>query len=265
MDAAFFDLDKTVIARSSGLAFGRDLYREGFINKRVLMRGIAAQFVYLMVGADENKMEQMREKVLAMTKGWDRNKVVEIIEEVMGDVITPIIFSEAMDLIREHQEQGRKVYIVSSSPEEVVVPIGKLLEVDGVIASRGKVDDEGRYVGELEFYCYGPHKADAIQALAEREGIDLTGSYAYSDSATDIPMLEVVGRPHAVNPDRSLRKEAETRDWPVLKFQSPVTLRKRLSQITPQRNTLVTGAVALGVAVAAAGLVKARRKTSVRG
>lgn len=262
MDAAFFDLDKTVIARSSGLAFGRDLYREGFINKRLLLRGIAAQFIYLMVGADENKMEQMREKVLAMTKGWDRAKVVDIIEDVMGGVITPIIYSEALDLIRQHQAQGVKVFIVSSSPEEVVIPIGKLLEVDGVIASRGKVDDLGRYVGELEFYCYGPHKAEAITALAEREGIDLAGSFSYSDSATDLPMLEIVGHPFAVNPDRALNKEAEARDWPVLKFQNPVTLRKRLSNMTPPRNTLVTGAVALSVAVAAAGLVRVRRRAS---
>lgn len=254
MDAAFFDLDKTIIARSSGLAFGRDLYREGFISKRVLLRGAAAQFAYLLVGADENKMEQMREKVLALTKGWDRAKVQSIIEEVMGDVITPIIYHEAVELIDEHHERGRKVVIVSSSPEEIVRPLGDLLQVDGFIASRAGVDDEGRYDGGLEFYCYGPHKVDAMKVYAQEHDIDLAGSYAYSDSVTDIPMLEAVGNPVAVNPDRALRRFADEQGWPIMNFTRPVTLRSRLAAVAPSpRTTAVSGGVALSaVAVATA-------------
>ncbi|MCA1840376.1 MAG: HAD-IB family hydrolase [Actinobacteria bacterium] len=263
MEAAFFDLDKTIIARSSGLAFGRDLYKEGFITKRLLLKGVAAQFVYLLVGADENKMEQMREKVLDVTKGWEKAKVQSLIEEVMGDVITPIIFKEAVDLIDEHKAQDRKVFIVSSSPEEIVVPLGHLLDIDAVIASRGKVDEEGRYVGELEFYCYGPHKIEAINQVAQEQGIDLSKSYAYSDSITDLPMLEAVGFPVAVNPDRALRKEAQDRGWDIRTFSKPVTLRSRLADFAPsQRTTMLSGGVALGVAAAAAGYVWMRRRLS---
>lgn len=263
MDAAFFDLDKTVIARSSGLALGPNFYREGLISKRLLLRGIAAQFVYLLVGADEAKMERMREKALAITKGWEKAKVEQIVEEVMGDVITPIIYREALDLIEGHRAQGRKVYIVSSSPEEVAVPLGRLLEVDGVIASRGKVDEEGRYTGELEFYCYGPNKVEAIRDLAAREGVDLEGSYAYSDSITDLPMLEAVGHPVAANPDRDLRKLAAERGWEIVRFENPVTIRKRLAEIAPSpKTTLLSGGVALGVAAGVAGYVWLRRRAA---
>ena len=102
-----------------------------------------------------------------------------------------------------------------------------------VIATRAKVDEKGSYTGELEFYSYGEHKAEAMKEIAEREGIDLSGSYAYSDSATDLPMLEAVGHPIAVNPDRELRKEAERRGWQVRDFRRPVRLRQRLPQVQP--------------------------------
>lgn len=262
MEAAFFDLDKTILARSSGLMFGRNLYREGLISKRTLLSGLAAQLVYLLVGADENKMEKMREKLLALTKGWDRARVQEIVEEVIGDVVTPVIYKEALDLIEEHKAAGRKVYIVSSSPLEIVDPMGNLLGVHGTIASRGQVDDEGRYTGELDFYCYGANKAVAIKELAEAEGFDLEASFAYSDSMTDLPMLEVVGNPVAANPDRDLRKIAAERNWPVLRFAKPVTIRKRLSEIPP-KSAVISGGAALAVAAAVGGYIWLRKKNSV--
>ena len=266
MEAAFFDLDKTVIARSSGLAFGKDLYREGLISKRVLMRGIAAQFVYLLVGADEKKMEQMREKVLALTKGWEKAKVESIVADVMGDVITPIIYREALELIEEHKAAGRKVILVSSSPEEIVGPLADLLEVDGFIASRARLDEEGRYTGELEFYCYGPHKVTAIQELAETDGIDLAASYAYSDSVTDVPLLEAVGNPVAANPDRDLRKIATEKGWSIVHFTKPVTLRKRLAELAPSpKQTAVGSGLALTVFAGLAGYVWLRRRAARNG
>lgn len=260
MEAAFFDLDKTILARSSGLALGRNFYREGLISKRHLLRGMAAQIVYLLVGADENKMERMRERVLELTRGWEKAKVTAIVEEVVGEVLQPIIYREALELIEEHKAAGRRVFVVSSSPEEIVGPMADLLGADGAIASRGRVDEEGRYTGELDFYCYGPNKVDAIRQIADREGIDLSGSYAYSDSITDLPMLEAVGHPVATNPDRELRRLAGEREWEIRRFERPVTLRKRLADIAPPRTTVaVTGGVALSVA-ALAGYAWLRRR-----
>ena len=103
------------------------------------------------------------------------------------------------------------MYLISASPEEIVAPLARYLGVDDAIASRAKLDDDGRYTGEVEFYSYGPFKAEAMVHAAAMYGIDLDASYAYSDSATDLPMLEVVGHPVAVNPDRELARVARAR------------------------------------------------------
>jgi len=262
MEAAFFDLDKTVIARSSGLAFGKNFYREGLITKRLLARAVVAQFVYLLVGADETKMEKMRKKAQSLTIGWDQTRIRQIIEDVMGDVITPIIFKEAADLIDLHRSEGRKVVIVSSSPEEIVAPLGKLLGADEVIASRAEVGPDGRYTGEIDFYSYGPHKAIAIREFAVEKGIDLAASFAYSDSITDLPMLEVVGHPVAVNPDRALTQTATERGWEVLRFENPVTIRKRLAEIAPSGRTVAfSGGGALSLIAVGLGYVWLRRRS----
>ena len=143
VEAAFFDLDKTVIATSSVMALGGTFYRDGLISKRTIVRGLYAQVVYLLVGADDNKMERMREAMLALTKGWDQQHVQELVRETLDVVITPIIYAEALELIEEHRKAGRKTVIVSSSPAETVEPIGEYLGVDDVIATRARLDEEG--------------------------------------------------------------------------------------------------------------------------
>ena len=243
MEAAFFDLDKTVIATSSVMALGGTLYRDGMISKRTIVRGMYAQVVYMLVGADENKMDRMREAMLVLTKGWDQEHVKQLVRETLDDVISPIIFAEALELIDEHRRAGRKVVIVSSSPVETVEPIGDYLGVDEVIATRARVDASGRYTGELEFYAYAAHKADAIREMAVAEGIDLAGSFAYSDSITDLPMLELVGNPVAVNPDRELARVAREREWEIRYFQRPVRLRDRVP--APPRGPTVAAGIAV--------------------
>jgi len=247
--AAFFDLDKTIIAKSSVLAFGRPFYREGLLSRRAIVRSAYAQVVFMLVGADEEKMEKLRKAMLDLIRGWNQHEVASIVRETLEEVVTPIIFSEALDLIEHHQSQGRLVVIVSSAPEEVVRPLGEFLGVDDVIATRAEVDGEGNYTGELAFYAYGPHKADAMRAMAAERGIDLAASYAYSDSITDAPMLHAVGNPVAVNPDRELARLAREEIWPTLRFERPVRLRRLR---TPSRPTIaVTGALA----AAGAGVV----------
>jgi HAD superfamily hydrolase (TIGR01490 family) len=249
VEAAFFDLDKTVIATSSVMALGGTLYRDGLISKRTIVRGLYAQVVYLLVGADENKMDRMREAMLTLTKGWDQRHVKELVRETLDDVLTPIIYAEALELIEEHHAAGRKTVIISSSPLETVEPIGEYLGVDDVIATRARVDANGRYTGELEFYAYAAHKADAIREMAVAERIDLAGSYAYSDSITDLPMLELVGHPVAVNPDRELARIARERDWEIRYFQRPVRLRDRVPA-PPRGPTLAAGSAAVAIATA---------------
>jgi HAD superfamily hydrolase (TIGR01490 family) len=252
MEAAFFDLDKTVIAKASMVAFSRSLYREGMISRSTILRALWGQLVYLHMGASDEKLARMRESVLKLTKGWEQARIGEIVAETLEEIVQPIIYAEALELIEEHQAAGRRVFIVSASPVEIVEPLGRYLGVDEVIASRARLDDEGRYTGEMEVYAYGPYKADIMRERAESEGFDLTASYAYSDSYTDAPMLEAVGHPVAVNPDRVLLKLARDRDWEVRQFVRPVRLLPRVSAPPPGPTAAVGGMVA---AAAAGGLL----------
>jgi HAD superfamily hydrolase (TIGR01490 family) len=245
--AAFFDLDKTIIAKSSVLAFGRPFYREGLLSRRSIVKSLYAQVVFMLVGADDEKMEKLRVAMSAMTRGWNRNHVASIVRETLTDVIEPIIYAEALELFDEHHAAGRKVVIVSSAPTEVVEPLGEFLGADEAIGTRAAVDVDGNYTGDLEFYAYGAHKAQAVRELAARQHISLAMSYAYSDSITDLPMLELVGHPVVVNPDKELARVARERDWELRKFERPVRLRDRMP-VPPAGPTL-----AVGGALAAAG------------
>jgi HAD superfamily hydrolase (TIGR01490 family) len=257
--AAFFDLDKTVIAKSSVLAFGRPFYQGGLINRRAVLKSSYAQFVYLVSGADEEQMDKMRAYLTKMCQGWEVEQVKQIVAETLHDLIDPIIYEEAAALIEEHRAAGRDVVIVSSSGEEVVSAIGELLGVDEVIATRMVVVD-GRFTGEVAYYAAGPQKATAIRELAETRGYDLTACYAYSDSITDVPMLETVGHPTAVNPDRALRRVAAERGWPAMVFRRPVTLRSRFPQFRKPSAPIVMGAVGIGLAAAGVALYGRHRK-----
>jgi len=244
MRAAFFDLDKTVIAKASIGAFGRPLYRGGLINRRLVARAVVSQLIYLHLGASEQMLARVRESMLTLTLGWDREQIREIVREALEETVEPIIYAEALDLIEAHRAAGDKVYLVSASPEDIVLPLAQHLGVDGAIASRVVVDEDGRYAGEMEFYSYGPFKAEAMRELADKEGIDLAESSAYSDSYTDLPMLEAVGRPVAVNPDRVLGKVAKEREWEVMQFTKPISLWDRVSVPRLSLSTAVAGLTA---------------------
>lgn len=245
MEGAFFDLDKTVIARASMLALGARFFQEGLITRRTILRSLWAQAIYRYLGANEKRLQRLQEAVLALTQGWEQSTVVRISSEAIGEIITPLIYREAMDLIDLHHLAGRKVFLVSASPVEVVGPLASMLGVDGFIGSRSRVDSEGRYTGELDFYAYGPYKVEAIRDVAAQEGIDLAESYAYSDSYTDLPMLELVGHPVAVNPDRVLARIAKERGWEIAEF-AETTKVSRPYMLRTARNGLIMLALVLG-------------------
>lgn len=255
--AAFFDLDKTIIAKSSTLAFSKPFQAGGLISRRAVLRSAYAQFVYLVGGADHDQMEKMRQFLSRMSAGWDVATVKEIIAETLHTIVDPLVYDEAVSLIEEHHRAGRDVVIVSASGTEVVEPIGELLGADTVVATRLEVA-EGKYTGEIAFYAYAQEKARAVRELAEAHGYDLAQCYAYSDSVTDVPMLEAVGHAFAVNPDRELRRVAVERGWPVLAFSRPVTLRSRV--LPPVKPALAALAVSGAVAVGGALWASARRR-----
>jgi HAD superfamily hydrolase (TIGR01490 family) len=249
--AAFFDLDKTVIAKASMVAFSRPLHRAGLLSRRLMLRAAWAQLVYAQVGASPEKLEKLRERVLSLTKGWEQSDVTQIVRDTLEDVIEPIVFDEAIGRIRQHQAWGHRVFIVSAAPEEVVAPIAQLLGVDEAIATRAELDEHGRYSGRTERYVYGPEKEVAILDTATRDHLDLSASWAYSDSATDIPMLSAVGHPVAVNPDRELARAAKDKGWPIERWTLEVPLRDRVPMPAPKQAAVGGGAAVLGAAALA--------------
>jgi len=215
--AAFFDLDKTLIARSSTLAFGPSLYRHGLLSRADMIRGALAQLRYRVSGADHRQMEKLKAHALQACRGWPADRVTEIVTEHLKDLILPYVYAEGWALLSDHRSAGQDVIIVSTSGQEVVTPIAALLGVETVIATRMRIAN-GHYTGEMECYAYGEEKAVQVRRLAAERGYSLPDSYAYSDSVTDLPLLESVGHPRAVNPDRALRRIATVRGWPVLSF-----------------------------------------------
>lgn len=235
MAAAFFDVDKTVIARSSMAAFAPAFRRQGLLRRRTLMRGMWTHLLFVRFGAGAKKLARLQRTVLALTQGWDQALVRRVVASEIDEVILPVAFSDAIDAIESHRQAGQRVYLVSAAPEEVVGPLAARLGVDGAIASKAEVDASGFYTGRMDRYVYGLAKAEAVAEFARRDGVVLADSWAYSDSATDLPMLEAVGHPVAVNPDRALRRIAAERGWETRRF-------KRLGLPSPAPSPADTGA-----------------------
>ena len=264
--AAFFDLDKTVIATSAASAFARPFLTGGLLSRRAMLRSAGAQLAFLLGSATEGRTERVRAQLSAMVAGWDVERVSAIVAASVQDAIGPVVYAEALDLVAEHHAAGQDVVVVSASSAELVRPIAALIGADEVIASRMGVAD-GRYTGEIAFYAYGPAKAEAMRELARERGYDLAASSAYTDSATDAPMLAAVGHAYVVNPDRALRRLAALEGWEPLVFRRHVAVgagrrRAALRQLTgaAARDRLVVGAVAVvAVALVAAGWAGARR------
>jgi HAD superfamily hydrolase (TIGR01490 family) len=243
--AAFFDLDKTVIAKSSTLAFSRPFFQEGLINRRAVLKSAYAQFVFMLAGADADQMDRMRSHITALCNGWDVEQVRSIVEETLHDIVDPLVYKEATQLITDHKGEGHDVVVVSASGEELVAPISTMVGATHSVGTR-MVVAQGRYSGEVDFYCAGENKAIAVKQLAEQHDYDLSRCYAYST---------------AVNPDRALRRVAIQRGWPVLTFSDPVSLRARIPR--PSGTAVAVTAIGLGAATAAGvawyGLRRRRR------
>lgn len=246
--AAFFDLDKTTIADAALFAFGSTLRDAGLLNTGLVLRAVWGRLVFKYLGADHDRMEDMRNNALKLCTGWDKRHMSEIVTEALEDVIDPIVYREAVDEIAAHKAAGHKVFMVSASPEEIVVPLSKHLGADGAVATIAATDRNGKYTGDVEFYSYGPYKVDAMEALALEHDLDLDECYAYTDSITDVPMLEAVGHPIVVNPDRGLARIAAEREWEVRSFSTTMSLGERVGDhaktgaLVASAGALATGA-----------------------
>jgi HAD superfamily hydrolase (TIGR01490 family) len=216
--AAFFDLDRTLMEGSSAFQFGRAAYRAGLLSRRQLVSDGWANLRFRLRGASDEDTHALRDRISRSLAGTRVRDLERLGADVLAGVL-PRIYPQMLALAHEHQDDGRRVYIVTAAPRELADTLAHVLALDGAIGSQFSEVRDGVFTGRpVGLFIYGTEKAVAIKELAEREGIDLTASYAYSDSESDLPMLRVVGHAVVVNPDRELARVARSEGWEILRF-----------------------------------------------
>jgi HAD superfamily hydrolase (TIGR01490 family) len=215
--AAFFDLDRTLLRRSSALALAGPFREQGVIGRGQLAKAALWQLLFAARGASAETVRKAAEDGLMILKGFAVDDLRRLVAGAMEPILKPLVYREPLDLVHRHKERGEPVYIVSATLQEIVEELAAELGFDGAIGSTCEIVD-GVYTGRSLRAAHGTGKAAAVRELAEAEGFDLAASTAYSDSHTDLPFLEAVGHPVAVNPDKKLRRVAAERGWPVLAF-----------------------------------------------
>jgi HAD superfamily hydrolase (TIGR01490 family) len=213
--AAFFDLDRTLLRRSSALALAGSFRERGLISRRQLAKAAAWQLLFVLRGASHEAVRRAAEDGLVLLRGFTPAEMRDLVAEAMEPVLQPLVYAEPLHLVEQHRERGEPVYIVSATLQEIVEGIAEELGFDGALGTVCEVRD-GVYTGRALRALHAENKAECVREL----GYDLAASTAYSDSHTDLPLLEAVGNPVAVNPDRALRRVAAERGWPVLEFNS---------------------------------------------
>ncbi|HUJ54640.1 MAG TPA: HAD family hydrolase [Gaiellaceae bacterium] len=216
--AAFFDLDRTLLRRSSALALAGSFRDRGLISRRQLLHAAAWQLLFVARGAGHETVRRAAEDGLRVLAGHTPDELRELVAEAMEPVLRPLVYAEPLTLVEQHRRRGEPVYIVSATLQEIVEAIAEDLGFDGALGTTCEVRD-GRYTGRALRALHAGAKAECVREVAVREGLDLEECTAYSDSHTDLPFLEAVGRPVVVNPDRELRRIAAERGWPVLRFR----------------------------------------------
>jgi HAD superfamily hydrolase (TIGR01490 family) len=233
--AAFFDLDKTLMEGASGLHFARAAYRAGIVSRRQLARDAWENVRFRLEGSTDEKADAVRERVMEAMTGVRSVRMARLGPEVLAGIL-PSVYPQMLRVAWDHQDAGRRAYIVTAASQDLAELLARVLVLDGGVGTPYEVHD-GHYTGRLAGpFTYREGKAEALRLLAEREGIDLAASYAYSDSESDLPMLRAVGHPVAVNPDAELERVARVEEWEILRFDR---LRRRI------RLASVAAAVAL--------------------
>jgi HAD superfamily hydrolase (TIGR01490 family) len=217
--AAFFDLDKTLMAGSSGMQFARVGARQGIIGRRQLASWAVEHLRYRLRGTTDERTAEVLKVARELITGVPERTIARMGPEVMAAIL-PRVFPQMLDEVHAHQDSGRPTFIVSAAGNDVVESLAGVLGMEGGIGTRYEVDADGNFTGRLDGpFVYGPGKVEAMQAFAERHQIDLGASYAYSDSLSDLPMLRAVGNPVAVNPDPPLAAIAREEGWQTMRFE----------------------------------------------
>ena len=243
--AAFFDLDRTVMSGASTYLFGQAAVKSGFYPKRKLLRAAWKTFWFRRKGASDEQTVGVRDQVLAAVEGRTRAGLDALLPEVLGQILLSV-YPEIFRRILEHERAGVPTYLCSASPIEVVGAVARALDMSGgALATRPEINADGVFTGRLVGpFCYGPGKVMAMETEANKVGLDLDASWAYSDSASDLPMMQRVGHPVAVNPDMALRKHALEQEWEIVRVEPRHGLRAAIGA------SIVTGGAGVGIGTA---------------
>jgi len=241
--AAFFDVDNTLMRGASIYHFARGLAARNLFTPLDLLKMTWVQVAYRLRGKeDSGHIDAVRQSALAFVADHKVTDIVELGEQIYDETMARRIWQGTRDLALRHLAAGERVWLVTATPVELANILSSRLGLTGALGTVAETSDgvyTGRLVGGL---LHGEAKAAAVRALAAREGLDLARCSAYSDSANDLPMLQLVGHPHVVNPDSSLLAEARQRGWPVHEFRSG------------RRATLIAIPVAAGLGAVAGGI-----------
>ena len=212
--AAFFDLDRTLLRRSSALALAPAFRARGIISRGQMLKAAWWQLLFVLRGASHEAVRRAAEDGLVVLRGHTPEEMRDLVADSLETVLRPLVYADSLDLVARHRDRGEPVYIVSATLQEIVQEIADDLGFDGALGTICEVVD-GCYTGKALRALHAEAKADCIRSL----DFDLAASTAYSDSHTDLPFLEAVGHPVAVNPDRALRRTAAARGWPIVEFR----------------------------------------------
>jgi HAD superfamily hydrolase (TIGR01490 family) len=247
--AAFFDLDKTLMAGSSGIFFARAAYEAGMISRGRLVRDAYENLRFRLLGSTDARADDVRRRVGEMIVGVPVRDLQRLSPRILAGVL-PRLYPQMLARAYAHQDAGVPVYILTAASQEMADLLAHVLAFDGGLGSRSEIVD-GRYTGRPAGpFNYREGKVSSMAELAEREGIDLQASFAYSDSESDLPMLRAVGNPVVVNPDAELRRIAAEQGWEILHLDR---LHQRLK---------VMAALAGGAALASLGRVVRERSSA---
>ena len=250
--AAFFDLDRTLISGSSAFVLGVAAWRAGLVPASQFRKDAFGAVAFRFNGASDTTSSAVRDRILGAVKDVRVEDLVALNAEIVPKLLAKVR-PEAKALVERHRHASRATYIVSASPVELVEPLAKALGMTAGIGTVSEIHD-GVYTGGLAGpFCYGPGKVEAITDLAKWENLDLAQCYAYSDSASDLPMMEAVGHPVAVNPDARLERIAQQNGWPIVVFS------KRTKAVV-RRTTQALGTAGVGAAGFVAGTRYARAR-----
>ena len=257
--AAFFDLDRTLISGSSAFTLALQARKAGLIPNLEFARDTAGAILFQLFGADDDTTDEVRTRVLDAVSGMRQSDLQALNVEVLPRLLAKLR-PKARRLLDRHRHAGRDTFIVSAAPQEIVEPLAHSFGMTSGIGTRSRVVD-GRYTGELDGpFCYGAGKVEAMVELANWNGYELGQCYAYSDSASDLPMLEAVGHPVAVNPDAKLERHARRNGWPIVIFSQQTKSVVRRTAASVGTIGIAGASFAAGIAVAGSRDAKRRRR-----